>query len=71
MSEKRLYTLHVMDTNANIDRKEKDFRVTAEIVVPGLGRVGIDNCLSNETIEILEKEVMFALEQKMQGKGVA
>lgn len=38
---------------------------TADINVPGLGAVEIKNCVSQETIDAIEKEVIIALRQKL------
>ena len=41
----------------------------ADIDVPGLGEVTIKDCLSQETIDKVCEEVLFALEQKMKGRS--
>lgn len=54
-----------MDMNAGYGSKEEKWNVTAEVNVPGLGDVRIQDCVPKETVEKLCAEVLFALEQKM------
>jgi len=39
--------------------------ISADIEVPGLGKVVIKDCVSKKTISMIEKEVLFALDQKL------
>lgn len=41
------------------------YYISADINVPGLGKVTIKDCVSRTTIEAIEKEVVFACRQKM------
>lgn len=62
VSLNRVKSVHMMDMGR---KEERDWRVSAEILVPGLGEVGIRSCLSQETIDKICEEVLFALNQKM------
>jgi hypothetical protein len=39
--------------------------VSADIEVPGLGKVSIKDCVSQATIDAIKQEVIFACKQKM------
>ena len=60
----RVLSIHIMDSEARFD-KDVAWRISADIVVPGLGEVSIKDCLSQETIDKVCTEVLFALNQKM------
>jgi len=60
----RVLSIHIMDSNARFD-KDIAWSISADIVVPGLGQVSIKDCLSQETIDKVCAEVLFALKQKM------
>jgi hypothetical protein len=58
----RVKHFHAYDVS---HKEERDWRVSGEIDVQGLGLVKIDNCLSQETIDKVCGEILFALSQKM------
>ena len=55
---------HGMDVNHRSENPE-DWRISSVIEVPGLGDVSITDCLSEDTLEKMKAEIIFALQQKM------
>ncbi len=50
----------------NVDyKKEITYVSNGKVFVSGLGEVEIKECLSHETIDNIEKEVIFALRHKL------